>query len=136
MPNGSVLSVTRTQVCVVPNFAMTDFASQGRTRINNVVDLHGAKKHQSVYTALSRGVTLTGTIILQGFDDKHLTGGITGDLRQEFRELELLDEITRLRYEEKCSPKVTGITRSELIHSFRMWKGENYVPKGTHQNLK
>ncbi|EJF55835.1 hypothetical protein DICSQDRAFT_72752 [Dichomitus squalens LYAD-421 SS1] len=109
---------------------MTDFASQGRIHINNMVNLHGAKNHQSVYTAFSRGVSLQGAIILQGFDDKHLTGEITGDLRQEFRELKLLDEITCLRYEGKCS---TGITRSELIHSFRIWKDENYVTKTMHK---
>ena len=60
---------------------MTNFASLSRTYINNVVDLHGVKIHQSVYTALFRGVTLAGTIILQGLDNKHLTSGITGDLR-------------------------------------------------------
>ena len=37
MPNGLV---TLTQVCIVPNFAMTNFASLSRTYINNVVDLH------------------------------------------------------------------------------------------------
>jgi hypothetical protein len=33
-------------------------------------------------------------LILQGFDPKVITGGCSGALRQEFRELELLDEIT------------------------------------------
>ena len=47
---------------------------------------------------------MEGTIIVQGFNDKYLTGGITGDLRQEFRELELMDEITKLRYNGKSSP--------------------------------
>ncbi|EIW56600.1 uncharacterized protein TRAVEDRAFT_98351, partial [Trametes versicolor FP-101664 SS1] len=49
------------------------------------------------------------------FDPRKFTGGISGSLRQEFRELELLDEITKLRYLGKISPKVTGITRNELI---------------------
>ena len=80
MPNGSILYINRTQVSVIPNFAMTDFASQGRTRPNNVVDLHSANSHQSIYTTLSRGSTLKGTIIVQGFNDKYLTGGIMGDL--------------------------------------------------------
>ena len=43
---------------------------------------------------------MAGTIILQGLNDKHFTDGITDDLRQKFRELELLDEITHLKYEE------------------------------------
>ena len=79
---------------------------------------------------------MEGTIIVQGFNDKYLTGGITGDLRQEFRELELMDEITKLRYNGKSSPKVTGITRGELVHSFRQWKGVGYVPKAMHKDLK
>lgn len=34
------ISITRKQVEVLPNFAMTDFASQGKTRGYNVADLH------------------------------------------------------------------------------------------------
>ena len=88
----------------------TKNVSQGRTRPNNVVNLHSANNHQLIYTALSRGFMLEGTIIVQGFNDKYLTRGITGDLKQKFRELEIMDEITKLRYKDKCSPKVTEIT--------------------------
>src|SRR5215469_2508114 len=35
---------------------------------------------------------------VQGFDAKKITNGISGYLRQEFRVLNLLDEITTLRY--------------------------------------
>ena len=111
MPNGRILEIERDQVPVVPNFAMTDFASQGRTRPFNVCDLQNCRTHQSVYTCLSRGSTLNGTIIVQSFDSTKLTGGIAGSLRQEFRELELLDEITKLRYLGKIPPHVVGITR-------------------------
>lgn len=62
MPNGRILEIERDQVPVVPNFAMTDFASQGRTRPFNVCDLQNCRSHQSVYTCLSRGSTLHGTI--------------------------------------------------------------------------
>ncbi|EPS92924.1 hypothetical protein FOMPIDRAFT_1137114, partial [Fomitopsis schrenkii] len=63
-------------------------------------------------------------------------GGVTGWLRQEFRELELLDEITRLKYEGNRSPKVEGATRAALIHSYRTLKGGKYVPKTIHGALK
>ncbi|KAI0705715.1 hypothetical protein C8Q76DRAFT_591558, partial [Earliella scabrosa] len=115
---------------------MTDFASQGRTRPYNVCDLQNCKTHQSVYTCLSRGSTLEGTIIVQSFDTSKFTGGISGSLRQEFRELELLDEITKMRYLGTISPKVLGITRNELIHSFRKWKGESFIPNEMHQALQ
>ena len=114
---------------------MTDFASQVRTRPNNVCDLQNCSTHQSVYTCLSRGSTLGGTIIVQPFDKRKLTGGIAGSLRQEFRELELLDEITKLRYRGDISSKVMGVTRNELIHTFRSWKGEKFVPDTLHAAL-
>ena len=76
---------------MLPNFAMTDFGSQGRTRVWNVCDLNLCRSHQSVYTCLSCGSTLEGTIIVQPFNADKLTGGIAGSLRQEFRELELLE---------------------------------------------
>ncbi|EIW59632.1 uncharacterized protein TRAVEDRAFT_82829, partial [Trametes versicolor FP-101664 SS1] len=57
-------------------------------------------------------------------------------LRQEFRELELLDEITKLHYLGKISPKVRGITHNGLVHSFRKWKGEQFMPKTMHRALK
>ncbi|KAI0749944.1 hypothetical protein C8Q80DRAFT_1064471, partial [Daedaleopsis nitida] len=57
-------------------------------------------------------------------------------LRQEFRELELLDEITKMRYLGTISPKVSGITRKQLIHSFRQWKGKKFVPNTMHSALK
>jgi hypothetical protein len=39
-----------------------------------------------------------------------ITGGCSGALRQEFRELELLDEITRLHYIHKLPENVAGCT--------------------------
>jgi hypothetical protein len=105
----SLLSLTREQVMVLPNFAMTDYASQGKSRVKNVVHLNDSKNHHNYYVALSRGFTAEGTCIIQGFDSKKITSGISGHLRQEFRELELLDEITRLRHEGRLPKRVTGI---------------------------
>ncbi|KAJ6619606.1 hypothetical protein B0H10DRAFT_1946658 [Mycena sp. CBHHK59/15] len=97
--HNSLLSLTWEQVMVLPNFATTDYASQGKSRNPNVVHLNNSKNHHNYYVALSQGYTAEGTAIIQGFDPKKITSGISGHLRQEFRELELLDEITRLRYE-------------------------------------
>ena len=47
------VSITQSQVEVLPNFAMTDFASQGKTRPYNPVDLNNCRSHQAYYTALS-----------------------------------------------------------------------------------
>ena len=133
--NDDKITITRSQVEVLPNFAMTDFASQGKTRIYNVVDLHDCRTHQAYYTALSRGATASGTIILQNFDEQKVTGKASGALRQEFRELELLDEITKLHYNDVLPARVVGNTRHSLIESYREEKGQSYVPSSLHPSL-
>lgn len=86
------------QVEVLPNFTITDYASQGKTRKFNVVDLNNSHLHQGYYMALSRSTSAAGMLILQGFDCKKITGGASGVLHQEFCALELLDHITCLQY--------------------------------------
>ncbi|KAJ7180414.1 hypothetical protein C8R43DRAFT_1084322 [Mycena crocata] len=49
----------------LPNFSMTDYSSQGKTRIVNIVDLNNSKNFHSYYTALSRGSSAAETMILQ-----------------------------------------------------------------------
>ncbi|KAJ3872528.1 hypothetical protein F5051DRAFT_463408 [Lentinula edodes] len=87
LPNGSALSIMREQVEVLPDFSMTDYASQGKTRPKNVVDVSNCKDYHGIYTALSRGATASGTIILQGFSPKKLTDGKNLDILQEFRRI-------------------------------------------------
>jgi hypothetical protein len=72
MPNGKLKRFYREQVCVLINFGMSDYASQGRTRPDNVVDLNNCKTHQSYYTVLSRSASAEGTIILQSFDSNKI----------------------------------------------------------------
>ena len=62
--NDDVVTINRNQVLVLPNFSMTDYASQGCTRPNNVVELNDYRNHQSYYTCLSCSETADGTIIL------------------------------------------------------------------------
>jgi hypothetical protein len=119
----SLLSINREQVIVLLNFAMTDYAAQGKSRNPNVVRLNNCKDHRAYYVALSRGHEAADTVIVQGFDEKKITSGMSGYLRQEFRELELLDEITRLRYENSLPRSVTGVYRGQLLASYRIWKG-------------
>ena len=84
---------------------------------------------------LSRSATAEGTLILQGFEPKQITGGCSGALRQEFRELELLDEIARLQYLGKLSLHVEGSIRNSVVTSFREWKGNQYVPSTVHSSI-
>lgn len=138
LPNDKKYLIAHTQVEVLVNFAMTDFASQGKNCPENVSDPNNLRSHQSYYTSLSRSSTSTvmATLILQGFDSKQITGGCSGALRQEFHELELLDEITRLCYLGKLPVTVDGDTRNNVITSFRSWKGEQYVLKNVHTSIR
>ncbi|KAJ6528834.1 hypothetical protein B0H19DRAFT_894291, partial [Mycena capillaripes] len=94
---------------------MTDYTSQGKSRAKNPVELTHCRDHRSYYVALSRGFTAAGTVIVQGFDSKKITSGMSGYLRQELRELEILDEITKLRFEGRLPRSVTGLYRRRLI---------------------
>lgn len=91
-----VVDITRTQVPVIPNFAMTNYCSQGCTCQSNVVELSRCRTHQSVYTVLSRCQSLEGTMILEDFSSCKITGGASGDLRRELHELDILDFLTEL----------------------------------------
>ena len=84
-PNGVSIPVRRSQVHVLPNFAMTVYSSQGKTRPNNVVILNSCRDHLSYYTALSRSSTAEGTVVIQDFNLSKITCGASGYLRQEFR---------------------------------------------------
>ncbi|KAJ7696999.1 hypothetical protein B0H17DRAFT_864523, partial [Mycena rosella] len=122
LPDDMMVQVSRDQVLILPNFAMTDYSSQGKTRELNVVDLNNCRTHFSYYTALSRSSTSDGTVILQGMQESKITRGISGYLRQEFRELELLNEITALRYENDLPVTVQGVNRKEILRAYQIWK--------------
>jgi len=130
-PNDAKVSIERQQVWVLPNFAMTAHAAQGKTRPYNVVHLNSCHTHMAYYTALSRSATADGTIIIQGFDAKVITSGCSGYLRQEFREHEVLDDITRLRYEGLLPDDVNGQLRNTLLCQYQHLKGTEHVPADT-----
>ncbi|TFK51588.1 hypothetical protein OE88DRAFT_1630103, partial [Heliocybe sulcata] len=114
---------------------MTDYASQGRTRPNNVVDLNNCHSHQSYYTCLSRSASTEGTVIVQGFDPKRITGGTSGFLRQEFRELEILDHISDLTYHGILPAHIEGHRRNTLVRSYQQWKAD-YCPEIVHPAIR
>jgi hypothetical protein len=136
LPNDTKIRIVRSQVEVSLNFSMTDYASQGKTRPYNVVDLHNLRTHQAYYTALSRSSSADGTLILQGFDPTKITGKISGALRQEFRELELLDDITDKYYQGKITLLPVDNTRNSLIKAYREAQGLFYIPPSVHKAIR
>jgi hypothetical protein len=115
---------------------MTDYASQGCTQPNNPVDLSSCRDHRSYYTCLSRSASADGTIIIQGFDPLKITGGTNGYLRQEFRELELLDDITKMHYESSLPENIEGIQRNDLLRQYQEFRGQMYVPEHIHKAIR
>lgn len=122
LPNDQSISVSRNQVPILLNFSMTDYTSQGKTRPVNIVDLNYSRNHQAAYTALSRGTCAKDTIILRDFNVGKLCGGLSGHLRQEFRELDILSEITELVYSGQLPVSIMGRLRESTIASYREWK--------------
>ncbi|KAJ3475999.1 hypothetical protein NLI96_g11457 [Meripilus lineatus] len=133
-----VVSVSRTQVSVLPNFAMTDYGAQGRTRPCNPVDLRKCRGHQSVYTCLSRSSSLEGTLILYPFNTYKITKGATGDLRREYKELEILDDITRMRQDAVVAASMPPphSCRNVLILWYQRKFGKHHVPPQAHAALR
>ena len=98
--------------------------------------LNSCHDHLSYYTALSRSSTAEGTSIIQGFHPNKIICGAPGYVRQEFRELELMDEITQLQFEDKLSPSINGNLRNALIRQYQLLKGESYAPDEIPDTLK
>ena len=74
-------------------------------------------------------------MIVQSFLPRPITGGASGWLRQEFRELELLDDITTLAYRSILPKEINSLTRGIRIKQYRDWKGHDYVPKNVHRSI-
>ncbi|KAF5317458.1 hypothetical protein D9758_018660 [Tetrapyrgos nigripes] len=141
LPDDRKVYISRSQVEVLPCFSMTDYASQGKTRPFNPVDIQNCRDFHGMYTALSRSATADGTIILQGFDPNKIRGGLgqtigSRSLHKEYIALEFLDEITNRRYTGKLHKSVKGDHRSYQIRSFRATVGEDYKPPHLYRSLK
>ncbi|EJD35910.1 hypothetical protein AURDEDRAFT_21949, partial [Auricularia subglabra TFB-10046 SS5] len=135
LPDDSHMSIKRKQVYILPNFSMTDYASQGKTRRVNVVDLHNLHTHLAYYTALSRGAFAALTLILQGFAPSKVQGGITGDLMSEFRDIEILDDMTRMEHEGTLPATVTSDLRYTRISQFLRTQPLSYNPPLAHEAI-
>lgn len=135
LPNDSEINIIRQQINVLPNFSMTDFASQGKTRPRNPVNLSHCRNFQSIYTCLSRSSNSAGTIIIRGFNSNKITKGLPGHLRQEFRELHVLNEIVNEIYEGRLDKKYLEPLRNPMIYKYQSEIKRNAF-KGMHKAIK
>ena len=89
------LSISHSQITVLPDFTITDYNTQAKTCDFNIVDLCLYRGHQSVYTVLSWSTSFDWILILFLFTLDKITGGASDDLHRELKKLEILDDIMR-----------------------------------------
>ena len=93
-----VIQVTKTQLPIVPAFAITTYKAQGLTMNKIVVDLQvpvGALQVASIYVPLSRVKRVEDTVILRPFDMKVLQVRPTSAQDAELKRLDELDRKTQ-----------------------------------------
>ncbi len=91
-------SVSRLQPPILPAYAYTDYKAQGRSLDAAIVDLDSCFSIQGAYVMLSRVRTLDGLAILRPFKPRKIEADISGELREEFARLEVLDGATAARW--------------------------------------
>lgn len=91
--------VARTQLPMLPSFAMTSYRSQGATMKEVKVDLQSCANIQDAYVMLSRVKTLAGLVILRVFDARKLKNHINEKLRKELLRITALAERTQVHYD-------------------------------------
>ncbi|EAU84997.2 hypothetical protein CC1G_04093 [Coprinopsis cinerea okayama7 len=115
--------ISRHQVPVLPNFSMTDYSSQAKSREINVVDIGQCRSFQAIYVCLSRGTSAAGTVILEDFADSDVRGVLDKDLAMEYRALKHLDEITDLVYRNELPEGILHTGRMDTLKAYKEWKG-------------
>ncbi|RXW13797.1 hypothetical protein EST38_g12057 [Candolleomyces aberdarensis] len=64
-------------------------------------------------------------IMIRDFKESKLQGGLSGYLRQEFRELDILDEITKLRYHGSLPPTVVQKLRDSTLSAYKEYQTQS-----------
>jgi len=82
--------IIRTQVPVLPAFAMTTHKAQGRTLPNAIIDIQSCRGTEAPYVMASRVTSLDGLLILRPFNINKIRSRPSEDSRKEERRLECL----------------------------------------------
>jgi hypothetical protein len=88
----------RTQLPLVPAFAMTAHKAQGKTMEAIVVDLESTHGTEAPYVMISRATSLAGVFILRPFRQKVIQCRPSQDVRNEFKRLDMLSHQTRMKH--------------------------------------
>jgi hypothetical protein len=105
----------RTQLPLVPAFAMTAHKAQGKTMEVVVVDLESTRGTESPYVMLSRAKSLDGVFILRPFRQKVIQCRPSEDVRNEFKRLDVLCHQTKMKY---GTPAESAMAQEYLVKTF------------------
>lgn len=104
--SGKKCKIRRTQLPVLPVFALTVHKAQGQTMERAMVDLEGCRGSEGPYVMLSRIKSLEGLAILRPFSKARIVCRPSEDSRREQRRLHLCNLVTMKKHgnaEEKKS---------------------------------
>ena len=93
--NNEKISIQRTQVPIVPAFAMTAHKAQGQTMTRAIIDLTTCRGTQAPYVMVSRVTSLEGLLILRPFKKDRICSWPSQEIRQEFDRLQVLISQTK-----------------------------------------
>jgi ATP-dependent DNA helicase PIF1 len=99
------ISISRSQLPLVPAYSYTHYKSQGRTLTRAVVDLETSASLQGAYVMLSRVKSLQGIAIFRPFKPTRIQQNLSEEQRNEFKRLQQLDEQTKLLYARITEPE-------------------------------
>ena len=77
---------------------------------------------------MSTSAIAASTIIVHGFDQSVITGCTSGYLRQQFRELKILNEIIRFKCDATIPKHINGDRCNVVIYQYQDWKRTKYIP--------
>jgi hypothetical protein len=91
-------SIKRTQLPIVPAFAITGHKSQGRTLPSTIADIQSCRGTESVYVMLSRVTSIENLRILRPFNIKKIQCRPSEDSRRESKRQNILNLRTIYKY--------------------------------------
>jgi hypothetical protein len=110
------VNIKRTQLPIMPAFAITAHKAQGKTLLACVVNFTGCRGSESPYVMVSRATSLDGLVILTPFTKDKICCRQNEDVRAEFRRLRYLTLKTIVAYGTK---EEAGQAAKEVSTSFQ-----------------
>lgn len=128
--SGATMSIKRTQVPILPAYAMTVHKAQGQTFSKVCLDLQSCRGSEQPYVMLSRATSLSAVTILRPFDFKKITCNRNEDLRSEMDvRLPILTQQTIIDTGTQHEAELAQLRLAPLLNRFR--REDTYQVRGT-----